>query len=101
MLSKDAVGEGVLVLVLLVDRTGVAPSRGAVFLTAAVVAAGRKVNPDAQPVGTDKKEDSFYTVLTPGDAEGIVQRPSQVLQDFRQTAVQMRGGQQRQPDHRQ
>ena len=100
VLSKNAVFERVLVPVFLIHGPRIAPFGGTVFFASSVIAPGRKINANAQPIGGNKNEDSFYTVLTPHDFEWIVHCRRQGVYDLRKSPGNGRRNQQGEPDHR-
>ena len=83
VLGEDAVLKRVFRPVLLVHGSGVAPFGRTVFFAPSVIAPGREVNPDPQPIGGNKNEDSFYAVLTPHQLEWIVHCRRQTVHNLR------------------
>ena len=100
VLGENAVFDRVLVPVFLIHGPRIAPFGGAVFFAPAVIAPGRKINANAQPIGGNKNEDSFYTVLTPHNFEWIVHCRRQGVYDLRKSPGNGRRNQQGEPDHR-
>ena len=65
ILRQQLIFRKLFIRVFAVDGSGIAPFGAAVFLPWAGIALGGKIYPDSHAIGDDKKEDSFYAVLTP------------------------------------
>ncbi len=98
VLGKNAVLKRVFIPVFLIHGPRIAPFGRAVFFTPSVVAPGRKINAYAQPIGGNKNEDSFYTVLAPHDLEWMVHCRRQGVYNFRKAPGKGRRNQKGEPD---
>ena len=86
VLGENAVLELVFVPVFPVHSPGIAPFCRAMFFSPAVVAAGGEINPNPDSIGGNKKEDSFYTVLTPLNMKRGAHRRGEILDNRRNPA---------------
>ena len=100
ILCEDFIRGRLLIRIFPVDRFGVAPLGGAVFLPPAVVAVGGEIDADPQSVAQQKNEDGFQAALTPYNVKRMVQRRPAILHQPHKSAAHIGGQQQGQPDHR-
>ena len=100
VLRQKLVFGGNPVCIFAVDQVWCAPFRRSVFFTPSVVTDRGKVDPDGKPVGGNKKEDSFQTVLTPLDPEGEVHHLVEICYDTRDSATHDGSNQKGKPDYK-